>query len=125
MNFVFEIVFSVAIIGLLFLAVKNRKKEKKEWIKEERDEERGKYWDNSEQDWSSKKEQERFQERREIYQDASVKLLKKQIMTFVYDENPDLVDLDTKGFNQLDAIIAQNAQNILREVEKIKKAVRK
>jgi FtsZ-interacting cell division protein ZipA len=116
-----EIVISIGIVALLVMALMQRKKETKVYIKEEKDEDRGKYWDTTEQDWSSKRNKEALSERRETYLNSSADILKKQIITFVYDENPDLANLDSKGFANLNNVLAKHAQAIVQDVEKIKK----
>jgi FtsZ-interacting cell division protein ZipA len=116
-----EIVISIGIVALLVMALMQRKQETKVYIKEENDEDRGKYWDTTEQDWSSKRNKETLSERRETYLNSSIDLLKKQITAFVYDENPDLANLDSKGFANLNNVLAKHAQAIVQDVEKIKK----
>ncbi len=116
-----EIIISIGIIALLAMALMQRKSDKKEYVKEENDEERGKYWNSDEQGWSSKKENARIQERRDTYMQTTADMLKKQITTFVYEENPDLANLDSKGFANLNSALAKHAQSILQDIEKIKK----
>ena len=116
-----EIVISVGIIALLAMALMQRKSEKTAYIQEEKDEDRGKFWDTDEQGWSSKKERSKMQDRRDTYLQTTVDMLKKQLTTFVYDENPDLSNLDSKGFANLNNALAKHAQNIVEDIEKIKK----
>ena len=115
-----EIVISAGIVLLLAMALTNRNKEKKEYVRDENDEEQGKYWDKTEQGWSSKKEAQRLQERRDSYLQTSADILKKQIMVFVYDENPDLANLDSRGFSNLNSTVSQYALTIVQDIEKIK-----
>jgi FtsZ-interacting cell division protein ZipA len=121
LQLIVEIVISVGIIALLAMALMQRKKEKKEYVKDENEEERGKYWDADEQGWSSKRERSRIQERQDNYKQTTVDMLKKQLITFVYDENPDLANLDSKGFTNLNNTLARHAQTIVQDIEKIKK----
>jgi hypothetical protein len=121
LQLIVEIVISIGIIALLAMALMQRKQEKKANIKEENDEERGKYWDADEQGWSSKKERSRIQERRDTYLQSSADLLKKQIITYVYDENPSLTNLDSKGFSNLNSVLARHSEMIIQDVEKIRK----
>lgn len=116
-----EIVISIGIIALLAMALMQRNRDKKVYVQEENEEERGKYWDTEEQGWSSKKERSRLQERRDTYLQTTADMLKKQLTTFVYDENPDLANLDSKGFANLNNALAKHAQTIIYDVEKIKK----
>lgn len=116
-----EIVISIGIIALLAMALMQRNRDKKVYVQEENEEERGKYWDTDEQGWSSKKERSRLEERRDSYLQTTADMLKKQLTTFVYDENPDLADLDSKGFANLNNALAKHAQTIIYDVEKIKK----
>ena len=116
-----EIVISVGIVALLVMALVQRKQEKKVYKKEDEDEEKGKYWDSTEQDWASKRNKETLNERRDTYLNSSADILKKQILSFVYDENPDLANLDSKGFTTLNNMLSKYAQNIVQDVEKIKK----
>ncbi len=120
MELIVELGIAMGIILLLIMALIIRKKEKKENIEEENDEENGKYWDSDEQRWLSKREVGRIQERKETYQKGTTDLLKKHILAFLYDENPDLANLDSKGFAQLNTLVAKNAQLLLKEVEKLK-----
>ena len=115
-----EIVISAGIVLLLEMALTNRNKEKKEYVRDENDEEQGKHWDKTEQGWSSKKEAQRLQERRDSYLQTSADILKKQIMVFVYDENPDLANLDSRGFSNLNSTVSRYALTIVQDIEKIK-----
>jgi FtsZ-interacting cell division protein ZipA len=121
LQLIVEIIISVGIIALLAMALMHRNKEKKVYVIDENDEERGKYWDAHEQGWSSKKERGRIQERRDTYLETTADMLKKQLITFVYDENPDLANLDSKGFANLNNALSRHAQIIVQDVEKIKK----
>ena len=109
------------LLGVLAIALLNRRKEAATYKKEEAEEEGGKYWDTTEQNYRSKQEQERDTERKEIYVQGSANLLKKEIMSFMYDENPELNDLDSKGFNELNKVVSEHAQSLINDVSKIKK----
>jgi flagellar biosynthesis/type III secretory pathway M-ring protein FliF/YscJ len=118
---IFQALLAAALILLLVVALMNRKKEKKEWVKEERDEERGKYWENDEQGWTSPKEQARMQERKEAYQNTTAEMMKKRVMDFLYEQHPDLADLDSAGFKQLNTIIEQHANALLKDIDALRK----
>ena len=109
------------LLGVLAIALLNRRKEAATYKKEEAEEEGGKYWDTTEQNYRSKQEQEHDTERKEIYVQGSANLLKKEIMSFMYDENPELNDLDSKGFNELNKVVSEHAQSLINDVSKIKK----
>ena len=116
-----EIVISVGIVALLVMALMQRKQENKVYKKDDDDEERGKYWDAKEQGWSSKRDKETLTERRDSYLQSSADILKKQIITFVYDENPDLANLESKGFTTLNNMLSKHALTTIQDIEKIKK----
>jgi hypothetical protein len=116
-----QLAIILGLLVILAIALMNRKKEAKAYKREEEDEEGGKYWDASEQMYRSKREQETDSQRKEIYLQGSANLLKKDLMAFVYEENPELVDLDSKGFNELNKVVSDHAQSLINEVNKVKK----
>lgn len=116
-----QIIIATLLIVLIYLALQQRKKEKQEFIQEDRDEESGRYWDKTEQDWTSKREQAMLSERQNIYQQSSAEALKKQMMHFLYAQYPKLADLDSKGYAQLNALLSREAEQILKEVERLVK----
>jgi hypothetical protein len=116
-----QLLIILGLLIVLVVALNNRKKEAKLYKQEEEDEDNGKYWDATEQSYRSKREQETDNNRRETYLQGSANILKKDMMAFIYDENPELVDLDSKGFAELNKMVSEHAQSLIQDVNKIKK----
>jgi hypothetical protein len=115
---------AIIILGLLAVviyALVARKKDAKLYKQEEADEDNGKYWDATEQGYRSKREKELDQERKETYVEGATNIIKKEMMSFIYVENPSLVDLDSKGYSELNKLVTEHAQSLIKDVEKLKK----
>jgi hypothetical protein len=116
-----QLVIILGLLIVLVIALTNRKKEAKAYKQEEVDEDNGKYWDPTEQMYRSKREQETDNTRKETYLQGSANILKKEMMTFIYQENPELVDLDSKGFAELNKVVSEHAQSLIQDVNKVKR----
>jgi hypothetical protein len=116
-----QLVIILGLLGVLAIALTNRRNEAKAYKQEEVDEDNGKYWDATEQMYRSKSEKETDNTRKETYLQGSANILKKDMMAFIYEENPELVDLDSKGFAELNKIVSEHAQSLIQEVNKVKK----
>jgi hypothetical protein len=116
-----QLLIILGLLVVLAIALTNRRNEAKAYKQEEVDEDNGKYWDATEQMYRSKREQETDNSRKETYLQASANILKKDMMAFIYEENPELVDLDSKGFAELNKIVSDHAQSLIQEVNKVKK----
>lgn len=116
-----QLVIIIGLLVVLGVALANRKKEAKAYKQEEVDEDNGKYWDATEQMYRSKREKETDNSRKETYLQGSANILKKDMMAFIYEENPELVDLDSKGFAELNSVVSEHAQSLIKEVNKVKK----
>jgi hypothetical protein len=116
-----QLVIILGLLIVLVIALTNRKKEAKAYKQEEVDEDNGKYWDSTEQMYRSKREQETDNTRKETYMQGSANILKKEMMTFIYQENPELVDLDSKGFAELNKVVSEHAQSLIQDVNKVKR----
>jgi hypothetical protein len=116
-----QLVIILGLLVILVIALTNRKKEAKAYKQEEVDEDNGKYWDPTEQMYRSKREQETDNTRKETYLQGSANILKKEMMTFIYQENPELVDLDSKGFAELNKVVSEHAQSLIQDVNKVKR----
>jgi hypothetical protein len=116
-----QLVIILGLLVVLAIALANRRKEANAYKQEEVDEDNGKYWDPTEQMYRSKREQETDNTRKETYLQGSANILKKDIMTFIYQENPELVDLDSKGFAELNKVVTEHAQSLIQDVNKVKR----
>jgi hypothetical protein len=116
-----QLVIILGLLVVLVIALTNRKKEANAYKNEELDEDNGKYWDATEQMYRSKREQEKDNSRKETYLQGSANILKKDMMTFIYQENPELVDLDSKGFAELNKVVSEHAQSLIQDVNKVKR----
>jgi hypothetical protein len=116
-----QLTIILGLLVVLIIALTNRKKEAKAYKQEEVDEDNGKYWDATEQSYRSKREQETDSTRKEIYLQGSANMLKKDMLTFIYKENPELVDLDSKGFAELNKVVSEHAQSLIQDVNKVKR----
>jgi hypothetical protein len=116
-----QLTIILGLLVVLIMALSNRKKEANAYKQEEIDEDNGKYWDPTEQMYRSKREQETDNNRKDTYLQGSANILKKDMMAFLYDENPELVDLDSKGFIELNRVVSEHAQSLIQEVNKVKR----
>lgn len=116
-----QLVIILGLLVVLVIALTNRKKEAQAYKQEEVDEDNGKYWDATEQSYRSKREQETDNTRKETYMQGSANILKKDMMAFIYQENPELVDLDSKGFAELNKVVSEHAQSLIQDVGKVKR----
>jgi hypothetical protein len=116
-----QLTIILGLLVVLVIALTNRKKEAQAYKQEEVDEDNGKYWDATEQSYRSKREQETDNNRKEIYLQGSANILKKDMLAFIYNENPELVDLDSKGFAELNKVVSEHAQSLIQDVNKVKR----
>jgi alpha-galactosidase/6-phospho-beta-glucosidase family protein len=116
-----QLVIILGLLVVLVIALSNRKREAKAYKQEEADEDNGKYWDATEQSYRSKREQETDKNRKEVYLQGSANMLKKDMLAFIYNENPELIDLDSKGFAELNKVVSEHAQSLIQDVSKVKR----
>jgi hypothetical protein len=116
-----QLTIILGLLVVLVIALSNRKKEAKAYKQEEVDEDNGKYWDATEQSYRSKREQETDNNRKDTYLQGSANILKKDMLAFIYNENPELVDLDSKGFAELNKVVSEHAQSLIQDVSKVKR----
>jgi DNA replication protein DnaC len=116
-----QLTIILGLLVVLVIALSNRKKEAQAYKQEEVDEDNGKYWDATEQSYRSKREQETDNNRKETYLQGSANILKKDMLAFIYNENPELVDLDSKGFAELNKVVSEHAQSLIQDVNKVKR----
>jgi DNA replication protein DnaC len=116
-----QLTIILGLLVVLVIALTNRKKEAAAYKQEEVDEDNGKYWDATEQSYRSKREQETDNNRKEMYLQGSANILKKDMLAFIYNENPELVDLDSKGFAELNKVVSEHAQSLIQDVNKVKR----
>jgi hypothetical protein len=111
----------LGLLAVVIYALVARKKDAKLYKQEEADEDNGKYWDATEQGYRSKREKELDQVRKETYVEGATNIIKKEMMSFIYVENPSLVDLDSKAYSELNKLVTEHAQSLIKDVEKLKK----
>jgi DNA replication protein DnaC len=116
-----QLTIILGLLVVLVIALNNRKRDAKAYQQEEVDEDNGKYWDATEQSYRSKREQEKDNNRKETYLQGSANILKKEMLAFIYNENPELVDLDSKGFAELNKVVSEHAQSLIQDVNKVKR----
>lgn len=115
------IVFALVILLTLSIGLIQRRRKDRDWVQEERAEERGKYWDAGEQSWTSKRQQAELAERREAFLEGTADLLTKQILAFLIAECPTLGrDANGRPVATVQQHVEKNAAALLRDVRRFR-----
>lgn len=97
-----EIAFGLLVLALIILGLRNRKKEKKEWVKEERYEESGAWIDkrSGERGTYGSLDEEMEANRRYIAQKSKISELALALQSFCFAKRPDFQSLSDRQIKQ-------------------------
>lgn len=111
----------MVILLTLSIGLIQRRRKDRDWVQEERAEERGKYWDAGEQSWTSKRQQAELAERREAFLEGTTDLLTKQILALLLVECPALArDAQGRPAAAFQQHVEKNAAALLRDVRRFR-----
>lgn len=111
------ILFAILIVATLAIGLIQRRRAHRHWVREEVEEEQGKYWDAGEQVWTSSRQKADLKARQEAFFHGTADLLAKQIIAFLLVEFPALTQLppdQTASFKQR---VGATALAFLRDIK--------
>jgi hypothetical protein len=118
-----EILFGLLIVVLLYLGLRNRKKEKKEWLREERYDESGTWIDKraGERGTYGSLDDEMEQARQSISQQSKASELARRVRTYFFEKHPGFHDLSDAQIRQHIAFSKAKATEFVLFLEKTAK----
>ena len=115
------IVFALLILVTLAIGLVQRRRARRDLVREEVEEEQGKYWDAGEQVWHSKRQKADLKARQEAFLHGTADLLAKQIFAFLFVEFPKLAQWSPEQTDDLKKRIGKTALAFLRDVKHFSK----
>jgi len=118
-----EIAFGILVLALIILGLRNRKKEKKEWVKEERYEESGAWIDkrSGERGTYGSLDEEMEANRRYIAAQSKISALAMATQSFCFAQHPDLQNLSDDKIKRHLALCKSEAVGLFGQIEQLTK----
>ncbi|MFN0176650.1 MAG: hypothetical protein ACKVU0_18560 [Saprospiraceae bacterium] len=116
-----EIAFGLLVLALIILGLRNRKKEKKEWIKEERYEESGAWIDKryGERGTYGSLDEEMETNRRYIATQSKISALAMATQAFCFAQHPDFQTLSDEHIKRHLAFCKSEAVGLVEQIEQL------